>query len=134
MGPSVFRVVDDWLTGYANLKGHPAVRVRDKARRYKHMSHKAMMLLRASQRHVNRRSADRLERLYQRIAAQTGPMTRREHLAAKLVPAMLRYTAFKLRHNIGEQPEFTRRTFRTGKFLRLPEASLPLLDTSDIRG
>ena len=61
-------------------------------------------------------------------------MTRRERLAAKLVPAMLRYTAFKLRHNIGQQPEFTRRTFRTGKTFRLPETTLPLLDTSNIRG
>jgi len=134
MGPSVFRVVDDWLTGYVNLRDHSAERVRAKARRYKDMSHKAMMLLQASQRYVNRRSADWIERLYQRIAAETGPMTRRERLAAKLVPAMLRYTAFKLRHNIGEQPEFTRRTFRTGKHFRLPEVSRPLLDTSDIRG
>jgi hypothetical protein len=134
MGPSVFRVVDDWLTGYVNLRDHSTERVRAKAHRYKDMSHKAMMLLRASQRYVNRRSADWIERLYQRIAAQTGPMTRRERLAAKLIPAMLRYTAFKLRHNIGEQPEFTRRAFRMGKFLRLPEPALPLLDTSDIRG
>jgi len=134
MGPSVFRVVDDWLAGYVNMRGHPAERVQAKALRLQHNAHQAMMLLPASQRYLNPRSADRLERLHQRIAAQTGPMTPKERLVSRLAPAMLRYTAFKLRHNIGQQPRFSRRTFRMGKRFRLPEASLPLLDTSDVRG
>ena len=134
LGPSVFRVVDDWLTGHVSLRGHPADRVRAKARYCGRNAHRAQMLLRASQRYLNPQSARRLEQLRRRIAKETGPMTRRERLVARLAPAMLRYTAFKLRHNIGQQPRFTRRTFRMGKTFRLPEANLPLLDTSDIRG
>jgi haloalkane dehalogenase len=133
MGPSVFRVVDDWLTGYTNLRGHPAERVRAKAQYYGHNAHRAQMLLPASQRYLNPRSADRLERLHQKIAAATGPMTPKERLMSKLVPAMLRYTALKLRHNIKQQPQFSRRTFRMGKRFRcspcrcrLPPAHRPI--------
>ena len=131
LGPSVFRVVDDWLEGYVNLRDHPAERVRAKARYYRRNAHRAQMLLPASRRYLNPRSADRLERLHQRIALETGPMTRREHLVSKLAPAMLRYTAFKLRHNIKQQPKFTRRTFRMGKRFQLPETTLLLPQPAD---
>jgi hypothetical protein len=132
MGPSVFRVVEDWLTGFVNLHGHPAERVRAKAQRYKYNSHRAMMLLPASQRYLNPLSADRLERLHQRLAAETGPMTQKEHMVSRLVPAMLRYTSFKLRHNIRQQPRFSRRTFRMGKRARHLAANMLLPQPLDL--
>jgi radical SAM superfamily enzyme YgiQ (UPF0313 family) len=131
LGPSVYRVVDDWLAGYVHMRGHPAERVRAKALRLEHAAHRAMMLLRPSKRYLNPSSADRLEQLHQDIAAETGPLTAKERLVSKIVPAALRYTSFKLRHNIGQQPKFSRRTFRMGKRFRLPETTVLLPQPAD---
>jgi radical SAM superfamily enzyme YgiQ (UPF0313 family) len=112
LGPSVFRVVQDRLDGYVALRGHPAPRVRAKAERYGREAHRAMALIPASRRFVNPVVGAWLEQLRARIADATGPQTLGERAAALVVPAALRYTRFKLRHDIGQQPEFTRRTFR----------------------
>ncbi|HUU01644.1 MAG TPA: hypothetical protein VM425_09405 [Myxococcota bacterium] len=114
LGPSVFRVVDDMLAGYVNLSDHPSERVRAKARKYGDSAHRAMMLIPPSKKYVSSASANRLEGLMQRLAEKTGPMTQRERLMSKFVSAMQRYTSFKLSHDIGQQPKFTRRTFRMG--------------------
>jgi radical SAM superfamily enzyme YgiQ (UPF0313 family) len=120
LGPSAFRVVDDWLAGYVNLHDHPAERVRAKAQRQKEMAHDATMLLPASMKYLNPAVVSRLKDLHQRLITETGPMTRKERLLSKLIPAMLRYTSFKLRAKIGQQPKFTRRTFRMGKHALQP--------------
>jgi hypothetical protein len=92
------------------------------------------MLLPASQRYLNPRSADRIGQLHRKLAEETGPMTPKERLASKLVPAMLRYTSFKLHHNIGQQPDFTRRAFRMGKRVRGLAANLLLPQPLDVDG
>jgi hypothetical protein len=53
-----------------------------------------------------------LDGLYRRLEVETGPATRRERLLARIIPAAMRYTAFTLRHDLGQQPEFTRRAYR----------------------
>jgi hypothetical protein len=50
----------------------------------------------------------------------TGGFTLKERLIARFMPVMLRYTAFKLLHDLWQQPEHTRNTYRTGKRLSLP--------------
>jgi hypothetical protein len=112
LGPSVFRVVEDKLAGYVALRGHAVPRVRAKAECYGKTAHSAMALIPASRKHVNAATSSWLEMLRQRIVAATGPLTVAERAASLIVPAAIRYTQFKLRHNIGQQPEFTRRTFR----------------------
>lgn len=112
LGPSVFRTVDDWLTGYLNLRNHPDGRVRAKAAKYARDAHRAMMVLPASRKYLNPASARRLEELQLKLAEHTGPMSFRERMGALLAPLMLRYTSFKLRHNLWQQPKFTRKTFR----------------------
>jgi len=112
LGPSVFRVVEDRLEGHLELLGSAIPRVRAKAARYGREAHRAMSLMPASRRHLNAGVGAWLERLQARIADATGPMTLAERAAALVVPGALRYTEFKLRHGIGQQPEFTRRTFR----------------------
>ena len=115
MGPSVFRVVDDWVNGYVNLKNHAAPRVRAKAARYRQMAHRAMMLVPASRRHVNPEVGEWLAGLQTRLAAETGRMSWRERIASWFVPAMIRYTLLKMRFGIGQQPAFTKRHYRTGR-------------------
>ena len=114
LGPSVFRTVDDWLTGYVNLRNHPAERVRAKAERYGRDAHRAMMVIPSSKRYVNPASAGKLSELQKKLAEHTGGMTLGERLKSLLAPSMLRYTSFKLSHNLWQQPEFTRKTFRNG--------------------
>ncbi len=116
LGPSVFRIVEDWLTGYVNLKDHAKPRVRAKAQRYKTDSRSAMMALPGSKKYVNKKTQAWMDSLQERLAVETGPLTMNENfLARTVVPAMIRYTDFKLHHDIGQQPEFTRKTFRMEK-------------------
>lgn len=112
LGPSVFRVVEDRLAGHAFLRRHPVPRIRDKAEKYGRLAHSALPLLPGSRRHVNATTSAWLARLQRQIAEATGPMTLAERATSLVVPAAIRYTEFKLRHNLGQQPEFTRRTFR----------------------
>lgn len=116
LGPSVFRIAEDWLTGYVNLKDHAKPRVRAKAQRYKTDSRSMMMPLTGSKKYVNKKTQAWMDSLQERLAVETGPLTMNENfLARTVVPAMIRYTDFKLRHDIGQQPEFTRKTFRMEK-------------------
>lgn len=112
LGPSVFRVAEDWLEGHVTLRDHPRPRVRAKALKYGADSHRAMALMPASHRYLGPQASAWLAGLERRLAAETGPMTLKERAIAKLIPAAIRYTDFKLRHDIGQQPEFTRRTYR----------------------
>jgi radical SAM superfamily enzyme YgiQ (UPF0313 family) len=122
LGPSVFRVADDWLAGHVNLRDHGAPRVRDKARKYGRDAHVALKVIPASKRYVNAEVQAWLARLQVELAAATGPLSLRERLAARLLPAALRYTDFRLRHGLGQQPEFTRRVFRAEVLPRYPFA------------
>jgi len=112
LGPSVFRVIDDCLAGYLTLRAHPAERVRAKAERLGRKAHRAMALLPGSRQFLGDAPAAWVRGLQERIAAATGPMTASERISSLLIPAAIRYTNFKLRHGIGQQPQFTRRTFR----------------------
>jgi radical SAM superfamily enzyme YgiQ (UPF0313 family) len=112
LGPSVFRVADDWLAGHVNLRDHAMPRVRDKGRKYGADVHAVLKIIPASRRYLNAETGAWLTRLETALAAETGAMSVRERVAARLLPAALRYTDFKLRHGIGQQPEFTRGVFR----------------------
>jgi radical SAM superfamily enzyme YgiQ (UPF0313 family) len=112
LGPSIFRVADDWLAGHVNLRDHAAPRVRAKAQKYAEGAHVPLKVMPASKRYLNAETRAWLTDLESRLTAATGPMSRRERLAAWLLPLALRFTDFKLRHGIGQQPEFTRRVYR----------------------
>jgi radical SAM superfamily enzyme YgiQ (UPF0313 family) len=112
LGPSAFRLIDDWLSGYINLIDHPAERVRAKARRYRDNAHKAMPILPGSKKFMSQTAADWVSDLEKRLETHTGPMSAKQRVLSKLVPAMIEYTAFKLRFDIGQQPKFSRRTYR----------------------
>jgi len=112
LGPSVFRVVDDYLAGYLHLGAHPTPRIRAKAERYRQIAHRSMVLLPASRRHLSAPAAEGVDALLRRLVRETGPMTPRERVMSVLTEGMIRYTAFKLRHGLGQQPTFSRREYR----------------------
>ncbi len=108
LGPSVYRMAENWLTGYQTLKGHPARRVRQRAEKYGQDARLILPLLNPSRRYVNKETRHWLEKLRARIIAQTGPMTRKEKMLEKLVPFMLWFTDFKMRHDLWQQPKLSR--------------------------
>jgi radical SAM superfamily enzyme YgiQ (UPF0313 family) len=112
LGPSIYRVVDNWLTGYEKQFDHPAARVRAKASKYREDAHRMMMTIPAAKKYLDSTMAEKLDNLSKRLMEITGPMTVREKISSKLLPAMLAYTDFKVRNNIGQQPKFSRREYR----------------------
>ena len=112
LGPSVFRVAEDWMSGAVSLRDHPAPRVRAKAQMLRPKAHRAMLIARAAKAHVNDQTAAWLEEFYHRLRAATGPLTPTERILSRATPAMLWYTDFKIQNDIGQQPEHTRRHYR----------------------
>jgi haloalkane dehalogenase len=112
LGPAVFRVVEAWITGHENLKNHPVERVRAKAVEYGKAAHRAQIVLPASTKWLSPAIGAEMIRLSERIERSTGPLTPAERVLSKAAPALMRYTDLKLRYDIGQQPNFTRRTFR----------------------
>lgn len=125
LGPSVFRVVDDWLAGHVALRDHASDRVRAKAERLGVQAHEAMALMPASARYLQEPARAWVRDLQRRLAAETGGFTLKERMIARFMPVMLRYTAFKLRHELWQQPEFTRNRHRMPHRQSLPARLLP---------
>jgi haloalkane dehalogenase len=113
LGPSVLRVAEDWLSGAENLQDHPRPRVRAKARKYKQLSHRGALIVKASKRYVNEEVGRWLDSFYQRLIDTTGPLTPSERVVESLSPLILAVTDWKLKHQVGQQPRFTRRTYNT---------------------
>ena len=112
LGPGILRVAEDLLLGHKNLMDHPSERVRAKARRCGKEARSGLKIVPASKRYVSAEIGGWLDRLQQKIIDQTGPLTIKERVVQRLAPALLLRETLKLRLNIGQQPEFTRKTFR----------------------
>jgi radical SAM superfamily enzyme YgiQ (UPF0313 family) len=112
LGPSVLRVVEDWVSGAEHLDDHPRPRVRAKAQKYKRFAHRGAMVVRAAKRYVNGDVGRWLDQLHARLARVTGPLSGLERVAEALSPLALAFTEWKLHHDIAQQPRFTRRTYR----------------------
>ncbi len=112
LGPSVFRVFEDWLEGWETLRHHPIQRVRDKAVRNAQSARKGLILLPAARRYVSPEAAQQLLALEHKLAAGLGAWKPSERaLSALLIPALCAWTAFRLKHKIGLQPRLVRKTF-----------------------
>ncbi len=71
-----------------------------------------MVLLPGSKRFISPVAAEWTDGLLKRLEAETGPMSAKQLVLSKLVPAMIAYTDFRMRFDIGQQPKFSRRTYR----------------------
>ena len=112
LGPSVFRVAEDFLGGHIALREHENPRIRAKAERYGHDARAALRIIEASKSYVSAERARWLQSLEDRLVQATGPMTIREKVERKLAPALLLRETLKLKLKIKQQPEFTRKTYR----------------------
>jgi len=115
LGPTIFRVPEGWLRGYENLRDHPAPRVRAKAEKYGKDAHRMLMTMPGAKKYLNPTVVDHLNQFESRLIEQTGPMTMKERLGAKLIPAAMAYTKYKVDNDVGQQPTYARRTFRMPK-------------------
>lgn len=120
LGPSAFRVAEDFLEGHVNLRGHPNPRIAAKAERYGRDARACLKILDASKRHVSPERARWLEALGARLIAETGPMTLKERVLSRLAPALLWREQLKLRFQLGQQPEFSRRSYPAPQAQPLP--------------
>ncbi|MCB9557376.1 MAG: hypothetical protein H6707_14815 [Deltaproteobacteria bacterium] len=114
LGPSAFRVAEDFLTGHVALRNHQNARVRAKAVRYGQDARASLKIIQASKRYVSPERRRWLDELQDRMIAETGRPTTKERVLIKLAPALLAWEQAKLRLGFNQQPEFTRRTYRTG--------------------
>ncbi len=112
LGPSVFRLTENALNGWRNLRHHPVPRVRTKAARYRRDAHRNMVILPASVPHALPHHRPWLRRLYAGLADDTGPLTLRERVLAGGVRPMIRYTKLRQRLGLFRQPPTTRLTWR----------------------
>jgi len=112
LGPGVFRMIADWLTGYRNLRGHTSERIRRKAAYLGESAHQALPLMDASKMYLTERQRVELSQLQHEIEQETGKMTFKEKAFSKLAYPLVWWADKKMRYNIGQQPEFTRNEYR----------------------
>ncbi|MFC1888339.1 B12-binding domain-containing radical SAM protein [Thermodesulfobacteriota bacterium] len=111
LGPTIYRVVEDFFSGYVNLRDHPAERVRAKAQKYKRDAHNTLPIILAAKRYLEPQTGEWLDNLYQEIIKETGRLNAKERLFEKIAPAILAMTHLSMRFDIGQQPKFSKRTF-----------------------
>ena len=121
LGPTVFRVAEDFLDGHVNLRNHKTPRVQAKAVRYGKNAHSGMVLVPAAKRYLKPHLVGWLDALMGRLVRETGPMSTKQRLQAAALPAIMRLDAFKQRTGFGQQPTSTRRSWRMGTPLHLQD-------------
>jgi radical SAM superfamily enzyme YgiQ (UPF0313 family) len=112
LGPSVFRMTENFLEGWTSLRDHPLPRVRAKASKYRHDAHRNMAILPASIGHALPHQRPWLRDLYARLARETGPLSGKDRLLAQAVRPMIRLTQLRQRTGLWQQPKTTRGAWR----------------------
>ena len=113
-GYSIFRAMETWLEGYHNLRGANAGFLRHRAGVYQRKLRACRPLVAAALPFApSDRARQRMEQLRRDLRAELGPPSARERaLERLLLPAAARWTRFKLRHELWQQPRLLRRTYR----------------------
>lgn len=111
LGPTPFRVAEDFLQGHVSLRNNPNSRLAAKAERYGRDARACLKIIQASKRYVSVERGLWLEELEARLVQETGPITVGERVQRGLAPALFWRERLKLRFKLGQQPQFTRRTY-----------------------
>jgi haloalkane dehalogenase len=113
-GPSIYRAIETWLEGWSNLRNSDQDFLRARARMYERKLRACRPLLPVGITHApNPKVRARLVHLRQTLKAELGPRSLRERAIERLVlPAAVRWTDFKLRHDLRQEPHLIRRTYR----------------------
>ena len=120
LGPSIFRSVDTWLTGYETLKDSPNKTLRLKARRFATEIRRAYPIFRAGKALARGKTIrDSIARLEQRVHDLFGAPTVVERVSSWAVLGLAMWTGLTLKLGLFQHPKLTRHTFR------MPDESLP---------
>lgn len=111
LGPSIFRIPDDWITGYENLKEHPNARVRAKAQKYLNDALLSRPYLKASKRYLPPSQYGWIDNLFDRLTKAAGEPKLGERLVARTTPAVLWYADRFANREVNNQPKCLRREF-----------------------
>lgn len=113
-GRSIFRAIDTWFEGWEHLRAAHEPWLRARARVYERKLRACRPLLPVGiKRAPNPTRCAELEQLQQRLMAAFGPPEVKERIAARwILPAAERWTSFKLRHDLLQQPRLERRRYR----------------------
>lgn len=113
-GRSIYRAISTWLRGYRTLKGAAAPHLAARAAVYARKARACRPLIRVGIDHApNPAVGERLLRLRRELLAEFGPLSPRERLLERaVVPAAARWTAFKLRRGLLQEPRLIRRSWR----------------------
>ena len=129
LGPSIFRSLDTWMTGYEKLKDSPNPTLRLKADRFAFEIRRAYPVFLAGK--VMARGAairQRIARLEARVHDAFGLPTAVEEISSWVAVALAAWTGLTLKLDLFQHPKLTRTTFR------MPEESLPARVWRRLRG
>ena len=128
LGPSVCRVVSDWIEGYITLKDHPNPKVRAKGESMGKKAHGALATFPVFKKFFKGPPGvqDNIESLGRKIERCTGPMDFKNRVFSRLLPFAARFTDFRLKHDLFQQPYFSRNVYREkGKSRHQSTPTLP---------
>lgn len=112
LGPSALRHFETNLNGYITLKNHPLSRVREKAQMFRQSARRAIGLIPASKKYLDRSLYQWLDEFRRRIIVETGRAGTRELFAQTIAPLLFRITDLRMRHLKPRQPRFSIRRYR----------------------
>lgn len=128
LGPSLYRSVDDWHSGYKTLKDHPNLKIRAKAKLAAGKIHGALTAFPVFTKYY-KENPDVLENIHslgREIENTTGGLSFKDRVFSKLLPVAAGFTSFKIRHNLFQQPEYLRHVYRDeGKTRCQSTSSMP---------
>ncbi len=113
-GYSIYRAMETWLEGWENLREAPQGFLRARARVYERKLSACRPLLAVGISHApSSRARRRMVAVRQALSEAFGPWRPKERALERLVlPVAARWTAFKLRHDLFQQPALIRRRYR----------------------
>jgi radical SAM superfamily enzyme YgiQ (UPF0313 family) len=129
LGPSIFRSLDVWMSGYETLRDSANPILRLKAQRFAREIRRAYPLFLAGKALAKGRLArERIAALELRVHAAFGPATFGERLHSVVALGLAAWTGITLRLGLFQHPRLQRHTFR------MPEESLPSRVWRRLRG
>lgn len=129
LGPSIYRSVETWLTGYEKLRHSENATLRRKASRFADEARRAYPVFLAGKTLARgRETRQRIAALEARVHAALGAPTMSERLSSVAALGLAAWTGLTLKLGLFQHPPLIRRTFR------VPDESLPSRVWRRLRG
>ncbi len=129
LGPSIFRSLETWITGYEKLRSSANTMLRLKAERFAFEIRRAYPVFLAGKALARGREVRAsIARLESRVHAALGGPTIKEEVSSWAALGLAAWTGLTLKLRLFQHPKLTRHTFR------MPDESLPARVWRKLRG